>query len=43
MNKPIPRIPEKWSDQFADFVQNCLLKDSRERWTIEQLLAHPFL
>ena len=26
-------------DLFADFIQKCLLKDERERWTASQLLG----
>ena len=34
MNDPVPRIPEKWSPAFADFVEKCLIKDPTQRWTI---------
>ena len=43
INEQVPRIPEKWSDSFADFIDKCLIKDPVQRWTIEQLLAHEFL
>lgn len=27
INLPVQRIPEKWSDKFADFVEKCFIKD----------------
>ena len=42
-NEEIPRIPAKWSDEFADFVAKCLIKDPEERWTFDQLLNHEFM
>ena len=43
INDPVPRIPAKWSDVFADFCEKCLIKDPRERWTFERLLNHEFM
>ena len=40
VNEKVPRIPENWSDEFADFINKCLIKDPRERWTFDQLLSH---
>ena len=31
------------SDTFADFISKCLIKDAATRWTVEQLLQHPFI
>jgi len=38
-----PRAPEGCSEEFRDFVDCCLRKDSSKRWTAPQLLGHPFL
>ena len=27
VNDPVERIPDKWSDLFADFVDKCFIKD----------------
>jgi len=35
--------PEKWSTQFADFVGQCLRKDTADRPEAAELLQHPFL
>ena len=43
IHDPVPRIPSKWSDTFADFCNKCLLKTPEERWSINQLLNHEFL
>ena len=40
----VPEIPDKWSDEFRDFVKCCLKRDNTERLTIKQLLfEHDFL
>lgn len=38
-----PAIPGCLSAEARDFVSNCLRRDPRERWTVGQLLEHPFL
>lgn len=38
-----PDIPEYLSHQAKDFVSKCLKRDPKERWTVKQLLKHPFL
>lgn len=43
LQEPIARIPSKWSDQFADFVSQCLQREKNQRATIEEILAHDFL
>ena len=44
INVDVPDIPDRWSDDFRDFVKMCLLRDPSERWTIERLLfEHRFL
>jgi serine/threonine protein kinase len=35
--------PEKWSDEFNDWVQQCLQKDPDDRPTAKELLNHPFI
>ncbi|KAI9087909.1 hypothetical protein K1719_030239 [Acacia pycnantha] len=36
-------LPESASDEFRSFMECCLKKESRERWTASQLLTHLFL
>ena len=45
MNLPPPvlKIKYKWSQQFNNFVEICLVKDPTLRPTAQQLLDHPFL
>ncbi|KAK3404483.1 hypothetical protein EUGRSUZ_K00788 [Eucalyptus grandis] len=38
-----PAIPGCLSAEARDFVSKCLRRDPRERWTVGQLLEHPFL
>lgn len=38
-----PDVPEYLSHQAKDFVSKCLKRDPNERWTVKQLLKHPFL
>ena len=33
INKDSPKIKDKWSDDFKDFVDKCLIKDPKERWS----------
>lgn len=37
------RRPDMWSVEFADFVRGCLTRDRALRYTVPQLLQHPFL
>nr|ALR88659.1 serine/threonine-protein kinase 3-like 092 [Saccoglossus kowalevskii] len=43
--KPPPtfRNPEKWSEDFIDFVLQCLVKNPSERPSASRLLQHPFI
>ncbi|KAL1203008.1 Mitogen-activated protein kinase kinase kinase 17 [Cardamine amara subsp. amara] len=38
-----PEIPGWISEKGKDFLNNCLKKDPKQRWTVEELLKHPFL
>ncbi|VVB16056.1 unnamed protein product [Arabis nemorensis] len=38
-----PEIPECLSEKGKDFLKNCLRKDPKQRWVVEELLQHPFL
>nr|GMC70581.1 mitogen-activated protein kinase kinase kinase A-like [Ipomoea batatas] len=38
-----PSVPDFLSDEAKDFLEKCLRRDPRERWTAKQLLKHPFL
>lgn len=35
--------PKKWSDEFNDWVTQCLQKDPEDRPTAKELLNHPFI
>ena len=35
--------PDMWSVEFADFVRGCLVRDRDLRYTVKDLLNHPFL
>lgn len=39
----LPEMPHSLSPLALDFVEKCLRRDPRQRWTSEQLLGHPFL
>ena len=44
INVDVPDIPDRWSDEFRNFVKCCLNRDSKQRYTINQLLfQHDFL
>ena len=38
-----PALPEGVSEEFQNFIECCLQKDSTKRWTAAQLLSHPFI
>ncbi|CAG2195488.1 DFNB30 [Mytilus edulis] len=37
------QLPEKWSQNFKDFIHQCLVKDFEERPSAKELLQHPFI
>ncbi|KAF8410761.1 hypothetical protein HHK36_003298 [Tetracentron sinense] len=39
----VPEFPSYLSEQAKDFLSKCLRRDPKERWTVNQLLKHPFL
>ncbi|KAJ3013176.1 Serine/threonine-protein kinase 4 [Thoreauomyces humboldtii] len=43
--KPPPKLesPDRWSDDFHDFIAKCLTKNPVQRPTAEALLSHPFV
>lgn len=43
--KPPPsfREPDRWSPEFIDFVQKCLVKNPEQRATSKDLLEHDFI
>ena len=43
--KPPPsfRDPDRWSPEFIDFVQKCLVKNPEQRSTASSLLQHDFI
>ncbi|KAF8378812.1 hypothetical protein HHK36_030161 [Tetracentron sinense] len=38
-----PSSPEEASEEFRSFVECCLQKESSKRWTVSELLLHPFV
>ena len=44
-NRPAPTLsnPEKWSEEFRDFIGYCLVKDPTERSSSKNLLKHKFI
>lgn len=38
-----PTLPEGVSEEFRSFIECCLQKESGKRWTVAQLLTHPFV
>ncbi|XP_030635869.1 serine/threonine-protein kinase 4-like [Chanos chanos] len=40
---PTFKNPDMWSEQFRDFVTQCLVKNPENRATATQLLQHPFI
>ncbi|OAY33098.1 mitogen-activated protein kinase kinase kinase 18 [Manihot esculenta] len=39
----LPEFPSSLSAQARDFLDKCLRRDPKQRWTTNQLLRHPFL
>ncbi|CAF2938413.1 unnamed protein product [Rotaria sp. Silwood2] len=40
---PCLRQPQEWSNEFNDFIRQCLIKDFEARPTVTHMLAHPFI
>ncbi|XP_010271229.1 PREDICTED: mitogen-activated protein kinase kinase 9-like [Nelumbo nucifera] len=38
-----PSLPDSASEDFKSFIRCCLQKESSKRWTVSQLLSHPFV
>ena len=38
MDQPPSLSSSKWSAAFVDFVNKCLMKDVKERWSVKQLM-----
>lgn len=38
-----PSSPEGTSEDFRSFIECCLQKESDKRWSVSQLLSHPFV
>lgn len=39
----LPEFPSCLSEQARDFLDKCIRRNPKERWTASQLLKHPFL
>ncbi|XP_068666677.1 mitogen-activated protein kinase kinase kinase 18-like [Aristolochia californica] len=39
----VPEFPSCFSDQATDFLNKCLRRNPEERWTVDQLIKHPFV
>lgn len=42
-NGAIPPIPDSISSLCRDFLLKCLISKPQKRWTVEQLMDHPFV
>ena len=40
---PSLRQAQEWSEEFNDFIRQCLIKDFETRPTVGQMLTHPFM
>ena len=38
MDQPPSLSSSKWSAAFVDFVNKCLVKDVKERWSVSELM-----
>ncbi|KAI3675621.1 hypothetical protein L1987_85212 [Smallanthus sonchifolius] len=39
----VPLFPVRLSEEAKDFLKKCLRRNDEERWTVKQLLQHPFV
>lgn len=39
----LPEVPRFMSEQGKDFLRRCLIRDPEERWSVSELLKHPFV
>jgi serine/threonine kinase 4 len=44
-NREPPKFqePKKWSEEFNDFIKQCLIKNPDDRWAAKDLLKHKFV
>ncbi|KAM7455455.1 hypothetical protein BLSTO_03790 [Blastocystis sp. subtype 1] len=43
MDQPPALSSSTWSAEFVDFVNKCLMKDVKERWSVSELMEHSFV
>uniref|UniRef100_A0A1D1Y9R9 Mitogen-activated protein kinase kinase kinase 3 n=1 Tax=Anthurium amnicola TaxID=1678845 RepID=A0A1D1Y9R9_9ARAE len=43
LSRCMPDIPDELSEEGRDFLRRCFIRDTRQRWTVDMLLAHPFV
>lgn len=39
----VPYVPDSLSEEAKDFLSKCLEKDPAQRWSVDNLIKHPFL
>ncbi|KAK8564669.1 hypothetical protein V6N12_058252 [Hibiscus sabdariffa] len=42
-SEELPQLPAQLSELGRDFVEKCLRRDRKQRWSCDQLLQHPFV
>ncbi|GMI88903.1 hypothetical protein HRI_002559600 [Hibiscus trionum] len=42
-SEELPQLPAQLSELGRDFVDKCLRRDRKQRWSCDQLLQHPFV
>ncbi|GMP95249.1 hypothetical protein CsSME_00044362 [Camellia sinensis var. sinensis] len=42
-SEKVPEIPSGLSKEAEDFLNKCLVRDPKSRWTADMLLGHPFV
>ena len=43
VKKNPPKINDRYSSDFKDFISKCLMKDPEKRSSVKELLKHPFM
>ena len=43
VKKNPPKINDRYSSDFKDFISKCLMKEPGKRYSVKELLKHPFM